>query len=467
MRRGEFSFARIWLACRLAVGATLICVGASWSILAAQQPSSDVPPDATPEIQQINPAHAVPGAHLTVIIQGSNFSDSAYASSTSAAIHVDASKRVSATQLEVQVTVSASAQPGTVSLQVSNPASQVAETTFTIITAETQSVPATPPQNQKPADPTAPATPQTAPAPAAPQTPAAPVPPTAPAPPAAPANPASPAAPPATAPPAQPAAPGDPASPPSGLTPPAGEPNPAALPAPAAPAAPSAPVTPDAPPAPASPAGPEVAAVNPARVGQGFDVDLKITGHGFSPKAKVSFANQGVRLVGITTSSSTALTVHIKVAGDAAVGKSSLFVINPDDNEAEVPFEVVKKGTVAPPPQNPNAPGTVPAADPTLTQRFDAFHFGNPTEIFHTHGKVKGALVISEGTAKYQEDGKTLINISLSEIKDVKTSPMGGFRIIVNSGKTTHFAAASLKGSDARVIVDALEKAMAAGSAQP
>jgi hypothetical protein len=210
-----------------------------------------------------------------------------------------------------------------------------------------------------------------------------------------------------------------------------------------------------------------VTAVSPARVGQGFDVDLKITGHGFSPKAKVSFANQGVRLVEITTSSSTALTVHIKVAGDAAVGKSSLFVINPDDNEAEAPFEVVRKGTVAPPPLNPNAPGTVPAADPTLTQRFDAFHFGNPTEIFHTHGKVKGALVISEGTVKYQEDGKTLVNISLSEIKDVKTSPMGGFRIIVNSGKTTHFAAASLKGSDARTIVDALEKAMAAGSAQP
>ena len=44
--------------------------------------------------------------------------------------------------------------------------------------------------------------------------------------------------------------------------------------------------------------------------------------------------------MGVTSPSSTELTVHIKVAKDATPGVASLFVINPDDNEAEAPFEV-------------------------------------------------------------------------------------------------------------------------------
>jgi hypothetical protein len=217
---------------------------------------------------------------------------------------------------------------------------------------------------------------------------------------------------------------------------------------------------PPVPDAPAAPAGPEVTKVTPPKVGQGFDIDLKVTGKNFVQGTKVSFANEGIRVMGITSSSSTELTVHIKVAGDAPPGKTSLFVINPDDNEAEVPIEVALKGTFTPTPSAPHSPGSPPTADASYTQRFDAFHLGNPTEIFHVHGKVKGSLVISSGTVKYEEDKKTLINISLSEIKEVKTAGIGGFNIKLNSGKTHHFAAASLKGSDARIIVDAIQKAM-------
>ena len=105
----------------------------------------------------------------------------------------------------------------------------------------------------------------------------------------------------------------------------------------------------------------------------------------------------------------------------------------------------------------PSAPA---ADDPTYTQRFDAFHLGNPTEVFHVHGKVKGSIIIASGALKYEEDNKTLVNISLSEITEVKTAMMGQFQVKLDSGKTIHFAAASLKGSDAKVIVDAIEKAM-------
>jgi hypothetical protein len=187
---------------------------------------------------------------------------------------------------------------------------------------------------------------------------------------------------------------------------------------------------------------------------------LKIAGRNFVQGTKVSFANNGIRVMGVTFASSTELTVHIKVASDAATGTASVFVINPDDREVESPFEVTKKGTLLPPtPPSPASPATPDSAG---TQRFDAFHLGNPAEIFQTHGKVKGSLVISSGTVKYEEDGKTLVNISLSEIKEIKipSYATATFHITLTSGKTVHFAPGSLRPSDARNIVDSLRKAL-------
>jgi hypothetical protein len=223
---------------------------------------------------------------------------------------------------------------------------------------------------------------------------------------------------------------------------------------------PSTPATPVVHVAPAAPPGPEVTAIDPSRVGQGFDVDLKITGRNFVQGTKVSFANNGIRVMGVTSPSSTELTVHIKVASDAAMGTASMFVINPDDREVESPFEVTKKGTLSPPTlPSPASPSTPDSAD---TQRFDAFHLGNPAEIFQTHGKVKGSLVVSAGTIKYQEGGQTLVNISLSEIKEIKipSYATATFHITLTSGKTVHFAPGSLRPSDARSIVDSLRKAL-------
>ena len=153
--------------------------------------------------------------------------------------------------------------------------------------------------------------------------------------------------------------------------------------------------------------------IEPPRVGPGFDVDLKITGKNFVQGTKVSFANPGIRVMGITSPSSTELTVHIKVARDAAPGVASLFVINPDDSEVEAPFEVTGKGATTPSPAPRPHPAAPPTPASTDTQRYDAFHLGNPAEIFQVHGKVKGSLVVSSGTIQYQEDGKTLITISV------------------------------------------------------
>jgi hypothetical protein len=214
-----------------------------------------------------------------------------------------------------------------------------------------------------------------------------------------------------------------------------------------------------------------VTTITPTRLGQGFDVDLKITGKNFVQGTKVSFSNPGVRMLRITSFSSTELTVHIKVASDATTGATSLFVVNPDDNEVEVPFEVIAKGVLKPSPSTPPSPGSPPASpspgsppspDTTSTQRFEAFHLGNPAEIFHVHGKVKGSLVVSSGTIQYQEDGKTLINIALSDIKEIKTSSAfpDTFHITLNSGKSFHFAPGSLRPSDARKTVDSLRQSL-------
>jgi hypothetical protein len=374
-----------------------MCLAASLPILATPQADSDIPPDATPQIQQVNPNQASAGAHVTITIQGSNFSAGAYVSSVSAALHVDSTKRVSATQIEAQLSVSASAQPSTVSLLVSNPASRAAETAFKIVAEQTTNASA-----KESVEPPASAASLISPAPSAPAAPASP-----------------------------------------------------ALPAQEVkPSGPLAPVAPPAPPA------PEVTAIEPPRAGLGYDVDLKITGKNFVQGTKVGFANPRIRVMGITSTSSTELTVHIKVAKDATPGVASVFVINPDDREAEATFEVTIKAAATP--SAPASPETPPAPGSADTQRYVAFHLGNPAEILQVHGKVKGALVVSSETIKYQEDGKTLINISLSEIKEIKTSSAfpDTFHITLTSGKTFHFAPGSLRASDARNLVDSLRKAL-------
>jgi hypothetical protein len=394
MMRDGFSLANVWAARCLGLGVLFVCVTSSLAALAAPQADSDIPPDATPQIQQTNPSQATPGAHVTVVIQGSNFSAGAYVSSVSAAVHVESSKRVSATQIGAQLSISASAHPSTVSLLVSNPASRAAETAFKIVAGEARPAPATP---VAPAPPAAPPTPEV---------------------------------------------------------------NPSAPDTPVAPPAPSVPAAPVAPAPSAVTSGPEVTTIEPPSVGPGFDMDLKITGKNFVPGAKVSFANPGIRVMGVASPSTTELTVHIKVARDAAPGVTSLYVFNPDDREVENAFEVTGKGAVTPSiPTSPGSPSIPASAD---TQRYEAFHLGNPAEIFQVRGKVKGALVVSSGIIRYQEDGKTLINISLSDIKEIRASSVATatFHITVTSGKTYHFAPGSLRPSDARNLVDSLRKAL-------
>lgn len=398
---GDFSSMRIWTSRRLLLAVVFLCGAASLPAMAAPQAGSAVAPDATPQIQQIDPSQAMPGTHLSLIIQGSNFSSGAVVSSASDAIHVDSSKWISATHLEAGLSVSVSAQPSTVSLLVSNPSSRAAETAFSVVAAQTPPAPATPPAPDVPTSPQAPA-------------------------------------------------------------------NPAPEVNPSTPSAPGTPAAPPAPTPPTAPIGPQVTSIVPTQVAPGFNLKVKIIGKNFVQGAKVSFANPGVRVLGITPLSDTELSVHIKVTFDATPGLASLFVVNPDDSEVEAPFEVVAKGTIKPPapttpvPASPASPASPPAPGSPDAQHYSAFHLGSPAEAFQVHGKVKGALVVSSGTIQYREDGKTLINISVGDVKEIKTSSVATstFHITLNSGKVYHFAPGSLRPSDARSLVDNLRAAL-------
>ena len=355
----------------LAAAIVLLWAGAGGGLAVVALPLEEIPPDATPLIQQVNPSQAAPGDEVTIVVEGQNFSSGAYVSFTNPSIHVVSTRRVSGTELEVKLAISPKAQPGAFSLYVSNPASSAAEAAFTV---EAAAVPA-------------PATPATPPTPAAPPSPAAP-------------------------------------------------------PTPAAEVHPSESTT------------PEVTSVDPPRAAPRTKTNLKITGKNFAQGAKVSFSNSGIRVLETTASETTELTVRIQIAADAPTGKTSLFVVNPDDSEAEAPFEVAGGTTKA-------AAVSEPAS--SAGQRFDVYNLGDVASLLQSNNKTKGTLIVTAQKLSYEESGQEVFSTPLSDIKEVDANLIlglntGTFHINLTSGKTYNFIAGSLRPADSQFIVDSLRK---------
>lgn len=91
--------------------------------------------DVAPAIASVQPSSAQPGSRTTVNIAGENFLPGAYVSFSDPAIHVLATRRKSATELEVDVAVGEMAKQQSVVLYVSNPSGASAQTAFAITTA--------------------------------------------------------------------------------------------------------------------------------------------------------------------------------------------------------------------------------------------------------------------------------------------------------------------------------------------
>jgi hypothetical protein len=373
----------------------MIASASAWSV--AQQATADVPPDATPEVSAVRPDWALPGEEVAVVIEGKNFSPGVYISFSNPAVHAVATRCVSPTQLEARIAVGAKAQPGTISLFVSNPGSTVAEVSFSVMGARS---PAPPAESPAPAA-AVPATP----APARPQTSARAV-------------------------------------------------------------------------------APEVTRIEPPRAARGSQTTLKISGKNFAKGIKVAFSNPGIQVLEVQAGDGTEIEARIQVASDAATGTTGMFVFNPDDNETEVTFEVAAEGAAA----APSAPSAAPTAQttqvPTTTApagqpaskpaaakgtsevlQFDVISLGDVASILQSRNKPKGTLSLAGGKLRFEESGKEVFSVPVSEIKEVGENLIlglntGTFHVILSSGQTYNFIAASFRPADGQSIMESLRGAL-------
>ncbi|MBZ5514775.1 MAG: IPT/TIG domain-containing protein [Acidobacteriia bacterium] len=379
----------LWKAALLLGGAILV-VTASAPGRAAQQATADVPPDATPEITAVHPNQGAPGQEVTVKVEGKNFSAGAYVSFSNPAVHAVSTERVSPTQLEARVAVGAKAQPGAISLFVSNPGSAVAEVPFSIVEETPASAPAAPPATTATPETQAPAT-----AEASQQAPAAP--------------------------------------------------------------------------------GPEVKGIEPARAARGAQATLKITGKHFADGARVAFSNPGIQVQDVQVKKDTEIAARIQVAADAATGTTGMFVVNPDDTEAEVTFEVTGEATstkasgassAAPTAKPAGKPATKPAAKSAgQTLQFDVISLSDVGNILQSRSNPKGTLSLASGKLRFEESGKEVFSVPVAEIKEVGENLIlgvntGTFHILFASGQTYNFVAGSLRPADSKSIMESLQAAL-------
>jgi IPT/TIG domain-containing protein len=215
-------------------------------------------------------------------------------------------------------------------------------------------------------------------------------------------------------------------------------------------------------PQPSTAGTPEVTAVEPPRVARGSAVSLKVKGKNFVPGAKVCFSNPAILVVESKTSKSTELTARLQIPADAPTGATSLFVVNPDEREVEVPFEVTDGAT-----QTAQKPVSTPAAGGagSAALHFEVLNLGEAAAILQDPGKAKGTLSLLAGRLQYEEGGTRVFSAARREIKEIALNVIlgintGTFHVILDSGKTYNFMAASLRAADSQSIVDSLRRAL-------
>ncbi len=377
--------------CTVAAWCCAACLALLPGVTEAIRATEEPPPDATPQIQSIQPAQGAPGAEVNLTIEGANFSRGVYVSFSNPAVHPASIHRANPQKLQVRVQIGPKAPAGPVTLYVSNPASAAAETTFSIVS---EGGTPTPDQSAAP-------TPQSYTASA-----------------------------------------GGPA---------ATEPVPADT--------------------------PEVTSIQPPSVGRGSTVAIKVKGKHFVDGVKVAFSNPGILVTRTDCNKATELTAYIQVASDAATGQTSLFVVNPDDSEAETQFEITTaQPTITASTETPASSSTTTQTPTTAKDKsagasgsakesFDVYNLGQAVSIFQSGGKVKGTLIAASRNLRYEENGQQVFSAAAKDVKEIALTSIAGFsfgafHVILNSGKTYNFMPGSLRANDSQSIVDSLLKAL-------
>ncbi len=218
-------------------------------------------------------------------------------------------------------------------------------------------------------------------------------------------------------------------------------------------------------PTPQSPAtagnSPRVSSIEPPRAARGAPATLKIKGKNFAPGARVAFSNPGIRVAATRVVKSSELRVDIEVASDAAIGPTSLFVINPDDSEVEASLEIADAGK----PTGGKKTSTASSKSKVPDQTFEVINLGSAIAAMQDPTKAKGTLALASGKLKYTEEGKDVFAVPVNEVKEVAPNAMfgintGTFHIILSSGKTYNFIAATFRPADSQSIVTSLQGAL-------
>jgi hypothetical protein len=234
-------------------------------------------------------------------------------------------------------------------------------------------------------------------------------------------------------------------------------------------------------------ATPEIQQVKPTQAAAGEEVTLTIDGRNFSRGAYVSFTDPSVRVLSTRRISATQLEAKLAIGGKATAGTTSLYVSNPASSVAAAPFAIVAANspsaptaptptTAAPAPPTPApAPAPAPTPEPPATpaavpqtgesQQFQVYNLGDVSTLLQSTNKPKGTLAFAGGKLSYQEGDKQLFSLAVGDIKEIDVNTIlgvntGTFHVILNSGKTYNFVAASLRPADSQQIVESLRKAL-------
>ncbi len=206
---------------------------------------------------------------------------------------------------------------------------------------------------------------------------------------------------------------------------------------------------------------PVFTSVEPASAPAGADTTIKVKGRNFAKGATVSFSNPGIEVLATTFSKATELTAKLRVASGAAAGACHLFVVNPDESEVEGSFSVTAASGGA---SSSSAKAQSKSAA-SAAQTFNVINLGDAISVLQKAGKPQGVLTLSAGNLQYDEQGKKVFSVPVGEVKEVASNVFFGidthtFHIILNSGATYNFIAASLSPQTTQSMVNSLQGAL-------
>lgn len=368
------------------------------------QSEAEVPPDATPEIQEVKPSQAAAGSQVTVVIRGKNFSSGVYISFSDPLVHVVSTRRVSATQLEGDLAIAGKAPPGSVRLYVSNPAGSVAETAFAIVAGSASPPPAAPSSSSQSA------------------------------------------APEAHSESTQPGASAEPAH--EARTASANSPEVTAV-------------------VPASVGqgtatkvkvtgknfvrGAKVVFSNPG---------IRVLEMQFTKSSELTVSIQ------VASDAATGASSLFVVNPDESEVEASFQVIRGQSSGSQTASQTPGNSKSTAGASKSNSSGSSGKPSSTATQSFEVYNLGDAKSILQSAGKAKGTLVVGGGKLTYAEAGKEVFSSPLGEIKEIGVNALfgintGTFHVILNSGKTYNFIAGSLRPADTQTLVNSLRDALA------